>query len=146
MVSRLLDIKYLVWAAALTFALCIAFLVFTIAGFGGGLGPSTWSDTMTNALAAVAIGIGSQVGLGLAPVARMRGVVPRGAITVLMTPALVLGALAYRDVFSRAEGLGARAIDHPLLLVYLLIAPVYLAVAVWMWRARRPGPVTAGDR
>ena len=146
MVPRLVDRKYLVWAAALTFGLCIAFLIFTIAGFGGGLGPSTWSDTITNALVALAIGIGSQVGLALAPFARMRGVVPRGAITVLMTPALLLGALAYRDVFSRAEGLGGQVIDHPLLVVYLLIAPVYVAVAVWMWRTPRPGPATAGVR
>lgn len=144
MTARALHIRHLVWAAALTFALGVAFAAFTLAGFVEGLGPAGWPATLTNALVALAVGSASQVGLVLAPVVRVRGVVPRGAITVLMAPAFALGVLAYRDLFSRPGGLGLTASFHPLLLVFLSIVPVYVAVVVWMWVPRsRPADAAA---
>ncbi|MGH8622282.1 MAG: hypothetical protein ACRET3_09105 [Burkholderiales bacterium] len=144
--ARFHHIKYLAWAAALSFALGIAFLIFTLAGFGRGLGPSVWWQTVTNAVVALATGTASQVGLVLAPVGRVRGVVLRGAITLLMAPAFVLGVLSYRDVLSRVEGLGLKVIDHPLVLLFLSIVPVYVTVAVWLWRAPRPQPANVNGR
>lgn len=132
MTSRLIQIKYLVWAAGLVYAAGIADVLYALAGFGR-LGPRGGLDAATEAIAALGIGIASQVGLGLAPVVRSRGPWQRAAATVLMLPAFVLGFAAYRILLGPVAEQSA-PLNLAVVLLYLSIMPVYLAVVVWMWR------------
>ena len=134
--------KYFVWGAAVVFAMGIAFLAFVVAGFGG-LGPTSWSDTLAKSVAGLAIGLGSQAGVALAPVARARGALLRAVVCVLMIPAFALGVSTYRDVFSGVEG-NLRLSEHPWLAIFPAIVPVYVIVAVWMWRTPRPRTIPTG--
>jgi hypothetical protein len=144
MTTRLVQIKHLVWAVAVVFAVAIAPLLYALGGFGR-LGSRAGLEAATHALVALGIAIATQVGLGLAPVVRSRGPWLRSAATVLMIPALVFGLAVYRDVLGRAPEQSAQPIDFVVFL-YMSIVPVYVAVAVWMWWApRAPAAGTPGS-
>jgi hypothetical protein len=131
-----MKVKYVVWAAALAFAIGIALLLYALGGFGR-LGSRTGFEKVTHAVVALGIGLASQAGLSLAPLARTRGPWPRAAATVLMIPALAFSFAAYSEVF-RAPEQGGQPLDHPVVYLYLCIVPVHAVVAAWMWLAPPP--------
>jgi hypothetical protein len=136
--SRFIQIRYLVWAAALAFAVAIAQVLYMLAGFGR-LGPREGVDAAMEFIGAMGIGIASQLGLGLAPLVRSRGHWLRAGATVLMIPALVFGIAAYQTLLGPVAAQSAQPLDRPVMFLYLSIVPVHVAVVLWMWRAPHVG-------
>jgi hypothetical protein len=134
----LIQIRHLVWAAALALSIGVAILLYGFAGFGR-LGPRGGLDAVGEALVAFCIALVSQAGLGVAPFARSRGPWLRAIATVLMIPSLAFSFAAYRGLLARTPDQEAVASIDWVILTFLCIAPVYVGALVWMWLAPRPG-------
>jgi hypothetical protein len=133
-----------VWAAALALSIAVAVLLYGFAGFGQ-LGPRGGLEAVGDAMIAFGIALVSQAGLLAAPFARSRGPWLRATATVLMIPSLAFSFAAYRGLLARTPDQELVASYDWVILTFLCIAPVYVAVLVWMWLAPRPLRATSAS-
>jgi hypothetical protein len=130
-----LHYRILTWAVAAFYVYLIAISFFWVDSFKYEGRERVGHEILVDAALALGVGVGSQLGLILAPVAASHGVTGRSLVTALMVPSFLLGiATLVGDVLAVANARGgALSLAFTFRPYFDMLAPIYAVVLLRLW-------------